>query len=462
MNPLLAIIVRKEILGHLLSLRFWVVFILFVGLTPTSLWILTRDYREARQLYQASRDLHWETLSSIQNIQSLREQADVIGDYGIYAGVPPQPLSLFVSGVKDILPYQVHACGNFTREIFKEDYQNPVFALFPTPDYGYLVNTIVSLMALLIVFGAISGEKERGTLRLMMTHAVPRHILLLGKWMGGYIALGAPFLMALFGGATLVYLTGVVSLSSDLVIRLVGITGVSLLYLALFFSFGLMISALTHRASTALLIVLFVWAGWNLVVPNLSPVIARVMAPAPSAPKLKSEKENIRWSVRAQNNRINRTPGLSSAQKQRLKDDFKTKAQRRKQALDQDYQNKTQRQTTVSQMFSRLSPSACFRYAVAELAGTGTGYVQKYREAAIRFKQDYTEFDSKIWSQLRDKTLSEVQIWLRRDKIPTLQIHSPSLDETLGAIYLDVFLLFAYTVVFFSGAWGAFLKYDTR
>ena len=47
------------------------------------------------------------------------------------------------------------------------------------------------------------------------------------------------------------------------------IVGVSLLYISLFFAVGMFISTTTHKASTALLVALFVWVCWILVIPNL-------------------------------------------------------------------------------------------------------------------------------------------------------------------------------------------------
>ena len=277
-------LVKKEMLGHILSFRFVMVFVLFVGLTPVSVLLMTWDYHQARQLFQAGRDLQWEVLNQVRAIPSLREQADVIGDYGIYDGVRPQPLSLFVRGIEDLLPYQAHACWNFSREIFKAAYRNPVFELFPAPDFGYVVHVVhvvASLVALLFMFDAVSGEKERGTLRLMLAHPVDRYRILLSKWLGGYLVLAAPFLVAFLGSVTAVYLMGEIRLAGDLPVRLAGLVGVSLLYLALFCSLGLMVSALAGGSSTALLVALFVWVGWVLVIPNLSPPVARAVAPSP-------------------------------------------------------------------------------------------------------------------------------------------------------------------------------------
>jgi ABC-type transport system involved in multi-copper enzyme maturation permease subunit len=60
----------------------------------------------------------------------------------------------------------------------------------------------------MFVFDAICGEKERGTLKVLLSNSVPRDLVLLGKWIGGYISLAIPFLIALLGGIAYVYITG--------------------------------------------------------------------------------------------------------------------------------------------------------------------------------------------------------------------------------------------------------------
>ena len=57
-----------------------------------------------------------------------------------------------------------------------------------------------SLLAVLFAFDAICGEKERGTLKVMLSNAVPRDLIILSKGIGGYLCLIVPFLVALLAG----------------------------------------------------------------------------------------------------------------------------------------------------------------------------------------------------------------------------------------------------------------------
>ena len=90
--------------------------------------------------------------------------------------------------------------------------KNPLFQVFQSPDFAYVVRIIVSLLALLFVFDAVCGEKERGSLKLLLSNSVPRDTILIGKWIGGYISVAAPFAIAMLGGFVYVYTAGVVEL----------------------------------------------------------------------------------------------------------------------------------------------------------------------------------------------------------------------------------------------------------
>ena len=157
--------------------------------------MLTSDYKLRLQAYETSRSAHRDAISKIIAIEGKNQQVDeLINNQGVYADLKPQPLAIFVRGLEANLPTQVHTARFNSRKIDEDFYHNPFFALFATPDYGYIVNIVVSLLALLFVFDAICGEKERGTLKVLLANSVPRDLVILSKWIGGYLCLVLPFL----------------------------------------------------------------------------------------------------------------------------------------------------------------------------------------------------------------------------------------------------------------------------
>jgi ABC-type transport system involved in multi-copper enzyme maturation permease subunit len=56
--------------------------------------------------------------------------------------------------------------------------------MFPLVDLVFVVTILMSLVALIFAYDAVSGEKEDGP-KLVLANGVPRHRILLGKVIGG-------------------------------------------------------------------------------------------------------------------------------------------------------------------------------------------------------------------------------------------------------------------------------------
>ena len=63
-------------------------------------------------------------------------------------------------------------------------------------DWAFIIGYVLSLIAILFTFDAVSGERERGTLRLMLANPIPRHTVLIGKFLGALISINIPFALA--------------------------------------------------------------------------------------------------------------------------------------------------------------------------------------------------------------------------------------------------------------------------
>ena len=458
-------LIVKEIVNNVLSLRFMVTFVLFFVLILVSIFVLTDNYRSALRAHEASetdsRDRLNDVLEDSDDSQSFNKlfHDNILYDQGVYEGRAPLPLGIFVSGLEAELPIQVNTRLGGPARIFNEGYfRNPLFELFATPDYSYFVNIVVSLLALLFVFDAVCGEKERGTLKLLLANSVPRDLVLLGKWIGGYISLAAPFLIAVLGGVTYVYLVGALQFTDEVVARLLWIVGVSLLYISLFFALGMFISTATHKASTALLVALFVWVCWILVIPNLTPVIARIVSPVPTLQKINAEKTAIDRETNIRVTRLSRNMLYYGKKAQDKRGKIYEEGTKRKRRLDQFYQDKLQTQIRVSKVLSRISPSASFIYASNDLAGTGVGLFDSFKRAYKRLGEEYREWGGDWDHKYHDDTLGDN--WFQEGQIPGLTVVHKRLDDTISVILMDILLLLVFNVLFFMLTYLCFLRYD--
>ena len=212
----------------------------------------------------------------------------------------PNPLSVFAIGLEKEMARSVGISQFREAKLGRSKYANPLFVLFPAPDLLYIVNIVASLLAVLFAFDAICGEGEEGTLKLVMSNAVPRHLVLLAKWIGGFVALILPFFISVLCALFFAQLTTALRFTGDEWGAFAGILGVATLYISLFYALSLMVSTLVHRASVSLVVNFLIWVLVVLVVPNTAPIVARGLAPVPSAGVLQHRRHRGSGSGSAQ------------------------------------------------------------------------------------------------------------------------------------------------------------------
>ena len=125
-----------------------------------------------------------------------------------------------------------------------------------------LVVANTSLLALLFAYDTLAGEYERGTLRLVLTHPVSRGRILLAKYISAMVCLLVPLLMSLILAMILLTTSASFSLNTPDFLRIGGIMVASIAYLSVFYLIGMLISVMTRRTSTALMLSMFVWGFW--------------------------------------------------------------------------------------------------------------------------------------------------------------------------------------------------------
>ena len=263
-----------------------------------------------------------------------------------------------------------------------------------------------------------------------------------------------PFSMAALAGFIYVYASG--ALNADGLWRFVLIYGLSLVYISAFFTLGLMISTLAHRTSTALLIALLVWICWILVVPNIAPVVARLVAPVPSRQVIESEKASIDREAQLLLNGIQKRKVYGDEKEvERIRRDVAGKMRK----LEQFYVERLQVQIELTQNLARLSPSASYLFAATRLAGTGPVLAGFFDQAMARYQHEYGRFRSGLYHATIGNNPQDGD-WLRSEDMPRFFITLEKATDSLDAALFDILLLLFFNALFFMLAYAFFLRYD--
>ena len=457
---MLGLLIKKEIRSHVLTYRFAMTLVLAFVLMLLGFSVMTAHYQGRMDAYSASASGRADQIAKIKQIKDQQERLGKLSELGIASGYKPALLSILSAGVENDLPVESHAGGWFSRSMDKTRFENPFLSVLMAPDFTYIVAVILSLLALIFSFDNICGEKEQQTLKLALSYSVPRHLILLSKWIGGYVVLICPVLLATGVALLIMNLQGCVQLDPGDGIRMVLMVGAALVYISLFYTAGIMISTLTHRAVTAMIIALFVWAAWVLVIPNISIVGAKLIVQVPTYNKIENEKNAIDEEIHLKIKAISKTMLGYGDKAKKLQEALEQENKQRKQELDEFYENKVAAQNRLCMMLSRLSPFAAFSYLSAALADTGIELFRKYRIADKRFHDDFRDYLDKRWKEYSEKKLKDD--WLKPDELPAIIVNRSRLEDSINQASFDFTILAVLNILCFLTAFMCFLRYDVR
>ena len=486
-------IIKKEILDHLLSAKFLFMFIICSALILLSVYMGTGNYLADKKMYDE--DISYDGLAlSPPNTYS------VILEGALKTYRAPRTLGALVKGVEDAAGRMSHVTQTEVGLGESKYESNPQAAVFGAFDLLFIVKMALSLFAVLLVFDAICGEREKGTLKLTLANSVPRDRLLLGKAIGGYISLCVPLLIPMLLSLIYLSLHPAIVLTGEDWQRLCFICLMFLLYLSVFFFLGLLVSSLTARSSTSLLILIFAWSVWGIVVPKAAVIIAGHLRPIPVPNEIYAQKtafsnqlaqemslvlQQKQQDLRAQ---YDQTDAAARQELSRvlseLSREHNQERQRRlgenNEKIDRDYQMRKEAQAALAKNLSIISPSAALTFSATTLAQTGVGDYNRFVKAALDYKPVIAEWVSTNPDLREAPGASRPTVPGTNDAIatsggtykqidpftlagmPQPAIEPEKLSRSIVRILPDLISMIVMIVLLMGGAYFAFIRCDVR
>jgi ABC-type transport system involved in multi-copper enzyme maturation permease subunit len=276
-------IVRKELLVNLQSMRF------LIGLVVSALmmgivgYVLVEDYVARKQKYIADVAEHREALT----------QVKVYSTVAVVVDIPPSPLSVFSRASQDVptsvtvSPYHVPSMidegggsGSIALTGTSSQPTNPLLRMFNSIDLGFVISTILSLFAVLLVFDSFSGEREQGTLKLLLSSSAGRGHLLIGKFLGALVTLAIPLTVGFLEVMILWALHPSFSFDASVWAGAGIVYFASLLFLCSFLALAMFLSLYARESSSCLMYLLLAWVTVVVVIPAAGGFIADFLRPA--------------------------------------------------------------------------------------------------------------------------------------------------------------------------------------
>ncbi len=471
-------LIRKEILANLLSLRFTLALLLTISLFSVSGFVYVARYRQQLQDYWSQTNENLSKLSD--NAGRLYKLAFVWQNFWR----KPRPLTLCAEGSERYLPNEVGADVFSTRPPRVRNRENFLLRRFSDIDWTFIIAIPLSFVALLFTYDSLCGEKEAGTLRLMLAGSVPRYKILIGKYVGALIALAIPLLVGLLINLAITISSRTVEIGSADWVRLLAIFLLSLLYLSLFLLLGMFVSSRVAHSVSSIVILLLLWAGLIVLIPSFGSIAAQAAVHVPSTDQFRESLVNtmLQYDRDAEAGKFGKNahelwqedrnhPSVNPSAAARY---CTGKAAAMSKLWDQLY-TQMLAQAHAGRNAVCLSPIVLYQRAAETIAGTGIRRCADLYRQAARYQDDLRQYildqdkdDPDSLHLLFDSEFS-VEKWTAISKrpvdfatVPKFEERDSRFSQSLGLAAWDIAALLAFNAFFFVAAFVSFLRYDVR
>ena len=469
---MLLTLIQKEMMHHILSVRFVALLVMCLLLVPLTLHINYRNYLQNQANYKES--LKLSTAEAEEKPPDAPDPDTEVSKLFL----EPTPLSVFAKGLEESLPSYLGMTRNGVKQGSMSLGEAPLSSALGNLDFLFVVSTVFSLLALLFTFDAVAGEREAGTLRITLSNALPRDLFLWSKLIGGYIVFVVPFLVAFLLGLLLLVSQGFPLGEFGIFLRVLSLTLVSLLYISVFFAIGTVISTYLDNSKTALIVAFTVWVLAVLIAPRAGFLTAKLIAPTRAIQSVYMEKTAIRNNLNAEKDqvvvgKIIETLGTSinfNEDMEKIKEirapidaEYRQKFQEQVNKVEREYQREKKRQESVGETLSRITPTSSLIYLAMNLAETGKIKRNTYFQMGTRY---YTLLEEEYFSEIADDQFATMARFTSskppepKKLAPPPDMAETALPETLRHSIVDLLLLCFLAVVLTTIAFLKFFSLD--
>ncbi len=493
-------IAKKEFLLNLMTFKFAVGTIVCVVLTAVFMPVLVNDYEQRLQKYNKK------VADNEAELRKVRVYKNITPT--LYR--PPALLSVFNAGLERRLGDSAKIELESIPEVDAAPAgDNHYLSIFPVLDASLILKIVLSLLAILIAYDSISGERERGTLRLILANSTARHQVLLGKLLAGVVTLIVPTTIAFVVGVLVLELSPMAALSWSDWARIGLMYLASLIFISAMYNIGLLFSCLANRSAISLILGLFFWVVCVAVVPNLSVYIATRIRPLEPKVEVDSQIASLKSELRRKWIDImiatagNRSTSQSDAQgafgngyirkfntdcfewQQELHpamEPLRFKYADKIWEVESVYLKSIWKQRQLADNFSRISPIFSYENATSILAGTDLASFQYFVTRAKAYRNQIVEYirsksnnfhSSSYWTPFNKEYASDYGE--SKKEAPDIADHPRlnlqdlppckyqlDLAESVRRAIPDLALLVFANMLFFALSFVAFMKGDVR
>jgi ABC-type transport system involved in multi-copper enzyme maturation permease subunit len=461
-------IFKREIQYNLISLRFQIAFMMILGVFVIGTLSYIKSYKTGIQNYN---EIHNQFIEAIKN-DAQANASELATNQRSYQFQPRR--NGFISDCKEkYLPNAITFNAYNVFSFFnRSGSTNPFLYQFEEMNWSFITTLIISFVALLFTFDAVSGEKEARTLSITLSNSFSRGTLLSGKYVSTITTTMLITLIGVIFSVLIILISNQVTLSEQFYFELISLLLLQLLLISCIAAFGLLSSVLVKNSNISLLIALTFWLIFAVVIPNSSTFFARKI--------FAIEKENaIQNKIKRAFEDLNRNApdgswamnyNLPFAPEHRLRADLQMKRLEAEKLIRDSHYQAMFRQFEKTRFLTSFSPLSLFEYMTESVVGGGYVRFKKVWNDIHIYQSQFLDFfknidmndpDSPHWYN-PSEDISTIRKPVAFENVPLFEEKAMSFSERFSSLFAYLIILVVYTGIIFFVTFVLFARYDVR
>lgn len=288
---LLLLIARKEIkiaLREKLVVALGSIIVLLLGIALYAGYLSYQQQQAAITQTQHEKRKEW--------LNQGDKHPHIAAHYGTFAFKPKTVLSLFDFGLDAFTGTSVYLEAHFQHEfMFRPAQDHSSMIRFGELSAALVLQVLVPLLIIFLAFASYTRERERGTLKLLISQGISFRTLTWGK-IAAHAIIMAAILLPFLGVIVILSMTGIQQETiPDLAIRIVFLSVVYGVYLLLIIAFSVWVSLCSSTGRNALLTLLSCWICLVILMPKTVANLSESFYELPSMREFKAviEKDKM-------------------------------------------------------------------------------------------------------------------------------------------------------------------------
>lgn len=370
---------------------------------------------------RAVRERHAHDSSGGTRVTPASMRADVVAnEKGELALVPEAPLGFLAVGQSDVYPsYLKVTARNLDALVTGDQIEHPLAVASGHFDTAFVVLFLYPLLIFALSFDLTATERDRGTLRMVLSQPVRLGDVVAGKMIARAVVLAVPVVIIPVLAATVVVPATASVPAMAKAIALLPWTVAVVAYGSIWHGIALLVNARGWNAAANALVLAGVWLLFAVVGPATTNLLIAIGYPMPSRVEAAVQARAATQDATVQGSRqlgqfLQDHPTSANVGRDGMRQFAMLQAARdqqvadRLQVVDAAFDAQLERQRRLAGWLSVLSPTMVAQTVLLDAAGTSTNQFEHFRAAAARFQREWKQyFEPRV---LDAATLTEAEI----------------------------------------------------